>query len=466
METTAGLSAAVHAVLDKHNYEDWSVRVQTYLMAHDLWVIVNATTEHPNLLEDDEATIMVWRKKNSMALHVIQISCGSDAFSKIRKITSARDAWDTLEGMYVPKNTGMDNNESNFYDEYVALSDALRSGNLYDARELIELQPNAVNMAKRMLSGNKKLVSIGNATNILPVVMAIQFRHTALAGQLYSLTPPEDLMPENGVNGATLCTQAIYTRNLDFAWSLIKSCPRLTLALDRDNCSPLYALSAMAYAIFQSGDQLACWNDGSTPLGTCIQSAGATNEIRLDVGKVEKRQSDQAKTIGSVLARLRQLVSNLRNFSGIEHLHEMEGIHAHCQKLLDLMSKEISMSNMQQRQKGCVDGAIFCAIKNGNFEFLFRIVKENPDLLRTVDRDSRNIFLLAVLHRQAKIFSLIYGLEEKKVMIYDSDAQGNFILHMAGMSAPSTLLNHISGPALEVQRELQWFKEVESIVHP
>jgi hypothetical protein len=107
METTAGLSAAVHAVLDKHNYEDWSVRVQTYLMAHDLWVIVNATTEHPNLLEDDEATIMVWRKKNSMALHVIQISCGSDAFSKIRKITSARDAWDTLEGMYVPKNTGI-----------------------------------------------------------------------------------------------------------------------------------------------------------------------------------------------------------------------------------------------------------------------------------------------------------------------------------------------------------------------
>jgi hypothetical protein len=138
----------------------------------------------------------------------------------------------------------------------------------------------------------------------------------------------------------------------------------------------------------------------------------------------------------------------------------MEGSHAYCHKLLDLMCKEISKSNMQQRQKGCVDGAIFCAIKNGNFEFLFRIVKENPDLLRTVDRDSRNIFLLAVLHRQAKIFSLIYGLEEKNVMIYDSDAHGNFILHMAGMSAASTLLNHISGPALQMQRELQWFKVI------
>jgi hypothetical protein len=106
METKAALYAAVHEVLDKDNYEDWSVRVQTYLMVQDLWVIVNGTTEHPKL-EDDEATIKVWSKKNTMALHVIQISCGSDAFSKIRKITSAKDAWDTLEGKYVPKNTGI-----------------------------------------------------------------------------------------------------------------------------------------------------------------------------------------------------------------------------------------------------------------------------------------------------------------------------------------------------------------------
>jgi hypothetical protein len=102
METKAALCAAVHEVLDKRNYEDWSVRVQTYLMAHDLWDIVKA----PPKLEGDEATLKGWSKKNSMALHVIQISCGSDAFSKIRKITSAKDAWDTLAEKYVPKNTG------------------------------------------------------------------------------------------------------------------------------------------------------------------------------------------------------------------------------------------------------------------------------------------------------------------------------------------------------------------------
>jgi hypothetical protein len=95
-KTKAALCAAVLEVLDKDNYVDWSVRVKTYLMAQELWNIVKATTETPQ----QEANEKAWSKKNSMALHVIQISCGSDAFSKIREINSAKQAWDTLAGKY------------------------------------------------------------------------------------------------------------------------------------------------------------------------------------------------------------------------------------------------------------------------------------------------------------------------------------------------------------------------------
>jgi ankyrin repeat protein len=165
---------------------------------------------------------------------------------------------------------GMDNNESNDYGEYEALCKALQSGELNDVTKFFRVRPNAVNvritvlgqtalhiaviarhfhiveelvermweealaikddkgntalfealfigncgMAKCMLDKNKKLVSIGNASNILPVVMAIQFGYIEFARYLYSLTPLKDLDPEEGVNGATLCTQAIYTRNL------------------------------------------------------------------------------------------------------------------------------------------------------------------------------------------------------------------------------------------------------------
>ncbi|XP_059441711.1 ankyrin repeat-containing protein NPR4-like [Corylus avellana] len=78
----------------------------------------------------------------------------------------------------------------------------------------------------------------------------------------------------------------------------------------------------------------------------------------------------------------------------------------------------------------------------------------------------RSIFQSAVLHRQAKIFSLIYRLHGRNVMVYDGDDSYHNILHMAGMSADSTQLNRVPGAALQMQRELQWFKEVESIVFP
>jgi L-fucose mutarotase/ribose pyranase (RbsD/FucU family) len=89
------LSAVLHQVLEEDNYVNWSVRVQAYLMAHDLWEIIEATIE-PLRQEDDEATFKAWSKKNSTALHIIQISCSSNAFSKIIEISSAKIAWDTL----------------------------------------------------------------------------------------------------------------------------------------------------------------------------------------------------------------------------------------------------------------------------------------------------------------------------------------------------------------------------------
>jgi hypothetical protein len=82
-------------VLEEDNYVDWSVQIKTYLMAHDLWEIIEETTEPPRQ-EDDEAAFKAWSKKNSVALHVIQISCGPDAFLKIIQINSAKIAWDTL----------------------------------------------------------------------------------------------------------------------------------------------------------------------------------------------------------------------------------------------------------------------------------------------------------------------------------------------------------------------------------
>ena len=74
METRTSSSGAVSEVLKVDNYLVWSVRVKTYLIAQDHWDIVEVTDECPKQ-EDDEAAFKAWRRKNAMALHVIQISC-------------------------------------------------------------------------------------------------------------------------------------------------------------------------------------------------------------------------------------------------------------------------------------------------------------------------------------------------------------------------------------------------------
>ena len=70
-------------------------------------------------------------------------------------------------------------------------------------------------MAKCIIKKSQTLLSIGSeGDDLIPVVLALAYNPhgTEMARYLYSETPPEDLMPSNGINGATFITQAIYSK--------------------------------------------------------------------------------------------------------------------------------------------------------------------------------------------------------------------------------------------------------------
>ncbi|KAG6658046.1 hypothetical protein CIPAW_04G132700 [Carya illinoinensis] len=145
----------------------------------------------------------------------------------------------------------------------------------------------------------------------------------------------------------------------------------------------------------------------------------------------------------------------------------MKRIHVQYNELLSQMCKVISKSKTQQRKDGQVYTAICRAAKNGNFEFISKMLETDRRFLWTENRNGRNIFMLAVLHRQEKIFSILYRLDtmmDSLTCLLDDDE--NNMLHLAGMIEDSTRINQVPGAALQMQRELQWFKEVERIVHP
>ncbi|KAB1228247.1 hypothetical protein CJ030_MR7G001974 [Morella rubra] len=139
--------------------------------------------------------------------------------------------------------------------------------------------------------------------------------------------------------------------------------------------------------------------------------------------------------------------------------------HVQSHQLLSRLCEKIS--TFSREEITAVANALFRATKDGIHEIVFEMGRTDTSILQYRDRDGRSIFMVAVLNRQAEIFSLIYGLKRKKALLAGADdVFRNNILHMAGMLTPSTPINHIPGAALQMQRELQWFKEVESIVPP
>lgn len=102
---------------------------------------------------------------------------------------------------------------------------------------------------------------------------------------------------------------------------------------------------------------------------------------------------------------------------------------------------------------------LFTAAALGNVEFIKVLIRLYPDLIWKVDDHSRSIFHIAVLHRQEKIFNLIHEIGAHKDLIAAyKDENGNNMLHLAGKLASPDRLKIDSGAALQLRRELHWFK--------
>ncbi|XP_059442393.1 ankyrin repeat-containing protein NPR4-like [Corylus avellana] len=86
---------------DYNHYDIWSALMESYLLAQDLWDIVQPTTEPPKP-EDD---VKAWTKKNAAALYAIQSRCNEDILLEIKGISSARTVWDKLATKYRPESS-------------------------------------------------------------------------------------------------------------------------------------------------------------------------------------------------------------------------------------------------------------------------------------------------------------------------------------------------------------------------
>ncbi|KAI3921542.1 hypothetical protein MKW98_013476 [Papaver atlanticum] len=105
------------------------------------------------------------------------------------------------------------------------------------------------------------------------------------------------------------------------------------------------------------------------------------------------------------------------------------------------------------------------AIKHGTIEIVEECLTKFPYLIWN-DLGGQTMIQMAVAERNEKILDLICKFSGKEMMdlISRKDTTGNTLLHHVAKLAPPIPLNSVCGSALQVQRELQWYKGVESII--
>lgn len=222
-------SAIVLKVLNTaDNYDDWSVRVKTYLQAKGLWNVVESNTEPPSRVE---AEYEGWSKKNAEALHAIYISCGEDTFSFIRDIDTAKAAWNTLEKKLkpagLPKTTDEISEHQSPVDGGLQLKDLERrpvvnvegDNSNSNAAADDDIYKSFFNLVKEhwkesaalnFLKEHPETIRRRHPSSGLPALhFAIQWENTVIAKELVRLMTEEDLEEILDPSGLTALFYAI-----------------------------------------------------------------------------------------------------------------------------------------------------------------------------------------------------------------------------------------------------------------
>nr|XP_027073700.1 uncharacterized protein LOC113698184 isoform X2 [Coffea arabica] len=536
--------------LTEENYDAWKGCLKHYLVGHGLWGVVSGKEQDPikdesqDYGEDKKQEHEEWQKKNALALHAIQLSCGPRTYVKLKTHNFAQVAWKQLDEKLKPDNLEVDNEGPKEHLHYEQLYKAIAIGYFRRTKHLLDQDPLAVRaivsshketalhiaiqhgrmkiakellqrmapedlevvneygstaltlaaisgvtkLARTIVEKNNRLLVMKNDLDNgqLPVIVAALFDQKHMVNYLYSVTPKEHLSPDRGENGATLLNSLITAEVYDVASMLLRQYPKLGVTPDHNGD---YTLRLLAHkpSAFPSGTKLSFWKNWiyscvmvHSPSGsptdshedevTKTQRASMTEGHNIDIhdpSDDEMTKTGNQGLTSSVLKILHGLNWSIVGCLGMKQIHEKKRIHRDALEILVCIVKELrTMSNIELERMQ-IDKILYDAIQHGIVEFVEEILIWFPALIYSRDKTGRTVFSHAILLCQETIYSLIYALGERtSILARRQDSFGNNFLHLAARLSPPSQLDRVSGAALQMQMELQWFQEVESILAP
>ncbi|KAJ4953312.1 hypothetical protein NE237_030144 [Protea cynaroides] len=330
-----------------------------------------------------------------------------------------------------------------------------------------------VEIAKILVNKNANLTQATDDEGWTPLHYAIAYGHKEMVWYLLSVTRDDSPSPFTGRSGAELLIYAIRAGLYDVALHLLQRYPEIATTEDASGLVPMECL-AMKPSIFWSGSQMTFWQ---RCIYSCITVDIEQVSDQPDLRKVDMENPPEGSGqhacmpicfLDQVPRRFNLLFWNiLKNLSPcIKLIHDKKLMHSQVLKLVQCILRQMmDMKSSEIRHHFEKKGILNEAAKNGIIELVVECLKCFPDLIDVVT-GGKSIFHIAVEYRREKVFNLIYELGKYDKIFLHVDSDGNSALHLAGKLAPYDRLNSVSGAALQMQRELQWFKELQNMLQP
>ncbi|KAM1954500.1 hypothetical protein EV1_023665 [Malus domestica] len=244
------------------------------------------------------------------------------------------------------------------------------------------------------------------------------------------------------------------------------------MAIDHNENIPLAALASNRF-VFKSGRLLTLW-EKLIYYGIRIKPLPSINKdshINVDQGPLaEHKENKRHHLISSGMDLFRRLVANLQTLLGIDRIYEMKLVHERVQQFLSLIFKDVGIGQMSHCNRREIEEALCVATERGHAEYITYFLRYFPFYpLGVKNKKNQNLFHIAAECRQYNVYNILCEFVRKldknvqRIIMKHTDNLDNNMLHTVARITPLSQIDHIQGATLQMQRELQWFKKVESI---
>ncbi|KAE9450249.1 hypothetical protein C3L33_17843, partial [Rhododendron williamsianum] len=427
----------VPKLLSKENYDKWKKLMEDFIERRGLIGFIRGPAK-----EEIDNQDMAWQRSDNLVQGWILATLVDDVRLRVLGRKTAHEMWTRLTKIFEPAKAAEPLS-------LVPLSATIK-GDWEKIKETINQDPDAIKTPINQLSETALIVAIKSVR-----------RNHFVRKLLEEMKPDDHVVDLVDSGGRTALHWAAYCGNIEGATMLVNNCSNLPNVLDEDGLTPLhyaarYGLRKMVLYLKELTNMaLTLLEEENDLAGKVLGSPGLAQKV-LDI-IVEQFKSDKAKSFARDLAPLiwDVYVSDLPKST--------KQIVEPCLPdllLFRFLCSEIAKSNFTKVQS-IFKPVLLNAIRMGNSEIVEEIILSFPIALLFASQDDRNIFQEAILWRRERVFNLIYQMDIGFRFMAHRDKLLNNGLHLAALLGHEQQINlkaSVPVAALQMQRELQWYK--------